>query len=153
MFRIVQRKLYQKMGQIGQEMTELCHFYRNFRNGPQNFQKSKNSKRAPGLLNTFFGWFGVCFTWPHGFWPHFYLFRVLLNLPKNIEISKNLKNMISKNNQNSVISCPILLIFWYVVPDSRSYKKYQRFKNLPVLPQLWARWRRIRPSQQLFFDL
>ena len=34
LFRIVQRKLYQKMGQIGQEMTELCHFYRNFRNGP-----------------------------------------------------------------------------------------------------------------------
>ena len=121
---IVQGITYQKMGQIGQEMTELCRFYRNFKIGPQNFQKSKNSKRVPEVLNTFFGWFGVCFTWPHDFWPHFYFFRVLLNLPKNIEISKNLKNMISKNNQNSVISCPILLIFWYVVPDSRRYKRY-----------------------------
>ena len=99
-------------------------FLPKFRERTQTFSEIEKFKKSPRGPKYFFGWFGVCFTWPHSFWPHFYLFRVLLNLPKNIEISKNLINMISKNNHNSVISCPILLIFWYVVPDSKSYKRY-----------------------------
>ena len=57
LFRIVQRKLYQKMGQIGQEMTELCHFYRNFRNGPwrtQKFSKIEKFKKSPRAPKHFF---------------------------------------------------------------------------------------------------
>ena len=96
LFRIVQRKLYQKMGQIGQEMTELCHFYRNFKNGPKNFQKSKNSKRALGLRNTFLADLSFVL---HGlivFDPIFSFLESFWNCPKILKFQKMWKTWYRK---------------------------------------------------------
>ena len=94
--RIVQGITYQKMGQIGQEMTELCRFYRNFEIGPQNFQKSKNSKRVPEVPNTFLADLVFVLSDLMVFDPIFTFLESFLNDPKILKFRKTWKTWYRK---------------------------------------------------------